>query len=329
MTQQMTQRAKLYSFPAPMQQLGQVVLDAKKDIKFHRGAENRIGAAKFARQHNLTLGPVEDINGDGVNDVVLYDKNGNPVLINGYGVTPSKLPYREVFDIRYPKRSDKARIGGYSGFMNKLRRNEIEDLDYKKFVQSIKPGYAKLSSLKDREPTRYNTIIGKIRKALSNGIEDYLRGIDALRTYSWIVSRFPYMKACSVIYNDTIYKPLWNDQRFAGLKQNIMATTTDSRARFELFKREIKKKDYKAWVDDILNSQQVVDDIDKLDGSPYIENFVTNIAHLPDFIQQGSLPTDEEMNERDGKIKATVFKEDMNEILTETDYALINDVFRI
>ena len=95
-------KTKLSTFPFPMQQIGDVVLNGKKDIKFHRGAENRVGAAKFARQHNLVLGPPdEDINGDKIPDVVLYDKNGNPVLINGYGATPSKSPYRNKLATKY------------------------------------------------------------------------------------------------------------------------------------------------------------------------------------------------------------------------------------
>ena len=81
---------KLSAFPEPMHGIGDIVLNNKKDIKLHKSAETRTNAAKFARQHNLLLGPNEDINGDGINDVALYDKKGNPVLINGYGVTPSE-----------------------------------------------------------------------------------------------------------------------------------------------------------------------------------------------------------------------------------------------
>ena len=39
---------KLSSFPEPMRFIGDTVLNHKKDIKFHRSAETRSGAGKFA-----------------------------------------------------------------------------------------------------------------------------------------------------------------------------------------------------------------------------------------------------------------------------------------
>ena len=44
----MRSQTKLSTFPYPIQQIGDVVLNAKKDIKFHRSAENRVDAAKYA-----------------------------------------------------------------------------------------------------------------------------------------------------------------------------------------------------------------------------------------------------------------------------------------
>ena len=68
----MTQQPRLSTFPYPMQQIGDAILNHKKDIKFHRAAENIVDAAKFTKSHNLVLGPDEDINGDDIPDVVLY-----------------------------------------------------------------------------------------------------------------------------------------------------------------------------------------------------------------------------------------------------------------
>ena len=69
----MRQQPKLSTFPEPIRFIGDTVLNHKKDTE------------KFAKMHNLVLGPEEDINGDNIPDVVLYDKKGQPVLINGYG----------------------------------------------------------------------------------------------------------------------------------------------------------------------------------------------------------------------------------------------------
>ena len=99
---------KLSTFTGPMRCIGDTVLNHKKDIKFHRSTETRAGAAKYAAKHNLVLGPEEDINGDDISDVVLYDENGQPVLINGYGVRPSQYPYRMKYAEKYPTATDRS-----------------------------------------------------------------------------------------------------------------------------------------------------------------------------------------------------------------------------
>ena len=130
---------RLSAFNGPIRSIGETVLNHKKDIKFHRTAENRIGAQKYANQHNLLLGPDEDINGDGINDVVLYKKDGTPVMINGYTFKDSEMPYRNEFNDRFPTKVEKMRIGGYQGFMKGFRTNEEE---LKQFMRQH-PGYAR------------------------------------------------------------------------------------------------------------------------------------------------------------------------------------------
>ena len=102
---------RLDGFRGAIRDIGDIVLNEKKDIKFHRTAESREGAAKYATQHNLLLGPDEDINGDGVNDVVLYKKVGTPVMINGYTFVNSELPYRKEYNRRNPTKADKITFG--------------------------------------------------------------------------------------------------------------------------------------------------------------------------------------------------------------------------
>ena len=74
---------KLASFKGPMRYIGDIVLNDKGDIKFHRLLENRDNAAKSAESRNLILGPDVDINNDGIPDVVLYNQKGEPVIITG------------------------------------------------------------------------------------------------------------------------------------------------------------------------------------------------------------------------------------------------------
>ena len=101
-------------------QLINLILNAKKDIKFSPSAETREGAARYAKSRGLRLGEAgTDINQDGVEDVVLYNKSGYPVVINGYHLAPSRFPYRKSYKENNPKPIDRYRVGGYKGYMDR------------------------------------------------------------------------------------------------------------------------------------------------------------------------------------------------------------------
>ena len=65
-----------------MNNLINILLNGKKDIQFIPSAEDRAGAAKYAKSHGLRLADENyDMNNDGVKDNVLFN-DGFPVMIN-------------------------------------------------------------------------------------------------------------------------------------------------------------------------------------------------------------------------------------------------------
>ena len=83
---------------AVLDDLINIILNAKKDIVKVNGLDDYQTAVEYAEKHGLRISEeTEDINHDGVDDVVLYNKQGRPVIVNGYKLVPSKQPLRKAF----------------------------------------------------------------------------------------------------------------------------------------------------------------------------------------------------------------------------------------
>ena len=101
----------------PYSQLADIVLGANQDVKFHRSLTDRAIAGKYAKDHRLKLGDDKDYNEDGINDVILFNKWGDPVVINGHALANTDYPYRKAFYEANPKKSDRMRAGGYNKWL--------------------------------------------------------------------------------------------------------------------------------------------------------------------------------------------------------------------
>ena len=311
---------QLSRFDGPIRAIGETVLNHKKDIKFHRTAENRVGAQKYANQHNLLLGPDEDINGDGINDVVLYKKDGTPVMINGYTFKDSEMPYRNEFNARNPTKADRVRVGGYSGFMKAFRSDE-EALN--EFVHALAPGYAKKKKYTQRPPSTYQNITKRIRENLKTGLEMINEQLG--NEYNWIITRFPYMKAINTLYVDYIIYQLWN--RLGPLKEEIMNESATPNGRYELFKSQLKTKHYKLITEQMLTSEQFRTDFDQFLQAHNIQAFLRDVCQINDATIT-DLGTDTDLKENiDTKVNIINYIENMGQRLDQVKQANINNIF--
>lgn len=93
-----------------------IILNAKKDIKFHRSCETIDGAKRYADARGLRAKEY-DLNNDGIDDVIVYNSAGKPIMVNGYSVTPSELPYRQEYMKQNPTPTDRINAGGYKQWL--------------------------------------------------------------------------------------------------------------------------------------------------------------------------------------------------------------------
>ena len=313
---------QLGRFEGPIRAIGEAVLTNKKDIKFHRTAENRTGAARYAQQHNLLLGPDEDINGDGVNDVVLYRKDGTPVMINGYTFKDSEMPYRNLYNQRNPTKADKIRAGGYSGFMKNFRSNEQQ---LNAFVQALPQGFAKKKKYEQRAPSTYQQMAELLRDKIRTTLETLLENTGRANDGRWFVSRFPYMKAISYLYIQLILNKFWNRAELNALKRDICAEAETPNGRLELFKSQLRKKQYKVWYDNVMTNEEFRGQIDnELDENlmGQLNGWGINAEMIMNLIDDDAV-----RNVADGKAQAAELLDQISSRIDNTKNTAVNQIF--
>ena len=103
-----------------------LVLNSKKDITRINGLDDYENGVAYAKKHGLRIEPeTTDWNNDGVHDVILVDKKGNPIIINGYKISPSKQPLRKMYQKARREGTLTDPNAGYRGFVNQLYGVEL------------------------------------------------------------------------------------------------------------------------------------------------------------------------------------------------------------
>ena len=227
-------------YPQEYQHLTTLTSTLGKDVKFRAPAENRNTALEYARRRNLVLGPDEDVNNDQVNDVVLYDYTGKPVIVNGYELLPSESPYRIRFRNTYQTKKAKAEIGGYAGWKKKF--HTLEGLP--EWMDSLHEKYARIKVPKPRPATTaslYDYYSEIVRQPLLTTIDELLDNRHHLK------STFSIFNVIALAYLDTVIGYLWQHEGNAEAVELIKTKLPDTNdlvcttQRYELFKSYIKK----------------------------------------------------------------------------------------
>ena len=79
-----------------LQDFYDVILRHKKEIKKVPQCSTMKGAQEWARKRRLVAKNV-DLDGDNTKEIVVFDKKGNPFVVNGYKLAPSDYPVRKMY----------------------------------------------------------------------------------------------------------------------------------------------------------------------------------------------------------------------------------------
>lgn len=236
-------RHRLAEFQPHIRQLGEIVLDGKKDIKFHRTCETSEGARKWGDKYGYVLRDDEDINGDQIDDIVLYTRTGEPVVINGYELVKSESKIREKYRTDVGGNDElRARIGGFTEYKKRFYQTPnaerfVEDLDTDTYAVP-----------KRAQPRARIPVYNQFCKVVVPRIQSVINQLTPPDKMS-IKSTISAIAVAAMMYVDYVLEPLWNDAENEPAKTSICAKTDDPNERMKLFTK------YMGTTPDAINRQ--------------------------------------------------------------------------
>ena len=232
----------------PYQSLGDVVLGANQDIRYHKALVNPQKANVYARAHKLTAVTDKDFNSDGVNDIVLFNAAGQPVVINGYSMQPSEFPYKRAYYEINPTRIQQIEAGGYKNWANRFVSNEANADDIAEWSRN---GNKLLKPRKHREPTARN----KVDKAIQEVIKAHLvRAADGnVGLARLLYGILPRLSLGSYIY----------EQAVEPMIMQFVPTLVREANSLDEFKKLISHKNVKGHIDEWLSRASTLNEIQR------------------------------------------------------------------
>ena len=293
------------AYDAAVNDLINIILNAKKDITRVEGLDDYVNAKKYADKRGYRIsGEDADINHDGVNDIVLYDRKGKPVIVNGYKLSPSKQPLRKLYQKAKRTGTLDDPDAGYRGYVRQLYgAGEWNEEGVREVAHDKNNLPAELKELKLRgwqiptAPKKEKGIHQKIMDIIKNEFDNFINVNCDERT--WVKGALPRFKIFTLMYLIAIEKELWNTLD-ANNKQKILEDVEAINAMqegvegddvtiydaFKAFKDSNKKQ-----VNEFMKSnwQGIV----TIDFEPIIMEILDSIGFTAEII--ATLPTDEQI----------------------------------
>lgn len=214
-----------------MNQLADIVLNMKRDIKQIKNAQSLAGAKQWVEDHGEDRYEAQetDINGDNIPDIVVQRKNekgelipNDYVIVNGYTTADSTFPYRRAYYTEYPTkeaRKEAKELGlDYRGFINSMYNPQYDEYGMKiqgfanqqgkEFARQAKAAGYKVIMPHNRSPYQAFTaqIIKPIYDVFKTGLNDpRLSGTAFSKIASFIWNQAILAPAMSHVYGSEVF----------------------------------------------------------------------------------------------------------------------------
>ena len=319
-----------------------LILNHKKDIKFAPSCETYEGAKRYAKAHGLRPADKNiDINHDGIKDVVLYNKAGYPVMINGYYLAPSKAPFRQMYREANPTPVDRTNIGGFKGFMNDLWgvQGDFNENGERTVVHDIHNLPAGFANLRDQgwrlppAPRKQLSFHQLCMRVLGDSFRMFTDQ-EIFNTRRYLISLLPRLSVLALEYTDIVDRSFINSN--PAFKQSILQEATRRNVSpWDVYQEEKKrhKAHFKAYMQDYM--QRIID----VCAQPAIFENVFLAIDFEAIMTDESLPTQEQYNEMVSEAKVNheakvqladirfSLKTELEERVAAAKNDLINDIF--
>ena len=291
-------------FSAEQRALGDLVLNNKKDIKFSSAAASIARAPAFARKKGLKE-VITDINEDHVDDIVLYNKQGQPVYINGYFMHPSEHKLRQQFDTSFPQHVDKIRIGGYSGYKKGFWTNPDNADAANAFATANRdtPYYVPPQPAERRVLNNLYQRWSKIAVPyFAEAVRSYLQTLAPNKSH--LASLVPPMSIASYYFVKSVLAHFWNNvlassEEYAAVKTDILTHNTTPALCHNAVKRYIKQ--HKDEINNIFTDEFITNSLIPLIDAAELSSFFNEIEFTREYLNDA--PTDTQIK-RDSNLRA-------------------------
>ena len=277
-----------------------MILNHKKDIKFAPSCETYEGAKRYAKAHGLRPADEHiDINHDGIDDVVLYNKAGYPVMINGYYLAPSKAPFRQMYRKDNPTPMDRTNIGGFRGYMNDLWgvQGDFDDHGERTVTHdkyTLPDGFADLRDQGWRLPPAPRKQLS-FHQLCMRTLADAFRQFTAQEAFNakrYLIALLPRLSILALEYTDIVDRSFINKNQ--AFKQSILDEAAKRNMNpWDVYQEEKKrhKAHFKAYMQDYM--QRILD----VCANPANFGELFTAMSFGDFMTDESLPTQEQYEE--------------------------------